>query len=206
MALLEVLGVTVRFGGVTAVDDAGLAVEPGTITGLIGPNGAGKTTLFNVISGLQPPTAGRVRFANHDVTRASVNSRARAGIGPRRRMRAVADGRRDHAMVRRVVLDLVEPVPPPVERVGDGGMLVGELRVPLELLAADEGPHLVQRVVRPCAAERGDGFSQRRVQRILVDVHAPVRLVVHDVRAAGLPAPAERTHVLTVPTRLSRSP
>jgi len=81
MALLEVLGVTVRFGGVTAVDDAGLAVEPGTITGLIGPNGAGKTTLFNVISGLQPPTAGRVRFANHDVTRASVNSRARAGIG-----------------------------------------------------------------------------------------------------------------------------
>jgi branched-chain amino acid transport system ATP-binding protein len=81
MALLEVVGVTVRFGGVTAVDDATFAVDEGTITGLIGPNGAGKTTLFNVISGLQAPTSGRVRFRNHDITRSSVNARARAGIG-----------------------------------------------------------------------------------------------------------------------------
>ena len=81
MALLEVVDVTVRFGGVTAVDDASFAVDDGTITGLIGPNGAGKTTLFNVITGLQSPTSGRVRFRNHDVTRSSVNSRARAGIG-----------------------------------------------------------------------------------------------------------------------------
>ena len=81
MALLEVVGVTVRFGGVTAVNDASFSVEEGTITGLIGPNGAGKTTLFNVISGLQSPTSGRVRFRDHDVTRSSVNHRARTGIG-----------------------------------------------------------------------------------------------------------------------------
>ncbi|HZZ96701.1 MAG TPA: ABC transporter ATP-binding protein [Jatrophihabitantaceae bacterium] len=81
MALLEVSGVTVRFGGVTAVDDASIAVDTGSVTGLIGPNGAGKTTLFNVISGLQSPTAGRIRFADHDITRSSVNARARAGIG-----------------------------------------------------------------------------------------------------------------------------
>ncbi len=69
MALLEVTGVTVQFGGVTAVNDASAErVEPGSITGLIGPNGAGKTTLFNVITGLQPPTKGRVRFRDHDVT------------------------------------------------------------------------------------------------------------------------------------------
>jgi branched-chain amino acid transport system ATP-binding protein len=80
MALLEVIGVTVKFGGITAVNDAHLSAEPGSITGLIGPNGAGKTTLFNVISGLQPPTAGRVRFKDHDVTRASVDSRAKAGM------------------------------------------------------------------------------------------------------------------------------
>ena len=81
MALLEVQGVTVQFGGVTAVNDASLSVEGRTVTGLIGPNGAGKTTLFNVISGLQPPTKGRVRFGNHDISKASVNARARLGMG-----------------------------------------------------------------------------------------------------------------------------
>src|SRR4051794_32641246 len=81
MALLEVTGVTVRFGGITAVDGASVAAEPGSITGLIGPNGAGKTTLFNVISGLQAPTSGRVRFKNVDITGASVDRRAKMGMG-----------------------------------------------------------------------------------------------------------------------------
>jgi branched-chain amino acid transport system ATP-binding protein len=81
MALLEVQGVTVQFGGVTAVNDASLSVDSGAVTGLIGPNGAGKTTLFNVISGLQPPTKGRVRFRNLDISKSSVNARARLGMG-----------------------------------------------------------------------------------------------------------------------------
>jgi branched-chain amino acid transport system ATP-binding protein len=80
MALLEVVGVTVKFGGITAVNDAQFGADGGTITGLIGPNGAGKTTLFNVISGLQPPTKGRVRFKDHDVTKSSVSSRAKMGM------------------------------------------------------------------------------------------------------------------------------
>ncbi|MDT4947734.1 MAG: hypothetical protein QOJ37_329 [Pseudonocardiales bacterium] len=81
MALLEVTRVTVRFGGITAVNDASLSVDLGTITGLIGPNGAGKTTLFNVITGLQSPTSGHVRFKNDDVTKATVNHRAKMGMG-----------------------------------------------------------------------------------------------------------------------------
>jgi branched-chain amino acid transport system ATP-binding protein len=81
VALLEAVGVTVKFGGITAVNDAHLSADPGSITGLIGPNGAGKTTLFNVITGLQPPTKGRVRFKNRDVTRSSVNHRAKLGMG-----------------------------------------------------------------------------------------------------------------------------
>ncbi|MEO6887133.1 MAG: ABC transporter ATP-binding protein [Jatrophihabitantaceae bacterium] len=81
MALLEVKDVTVRFGGVTAVNNASFSVDAGIITGLIGPNGAGKTTLFNVITGLQPPTHGSVVFRSRDVTKSTPNSRAKAGMG-----------------------------------------------------------------------------------------------------------------------------
>jgi len=81
MSLLHVDDVVVKFGGITAVNHANFTVEPGTITALIGPNGAGKTTCFNVISGLQRPTGGRVRFRDQDVTRATVHRRARRGMG-----------------------------------------------------------------------------------------------------------------------------
>ena len=81
MSLLQVEHVVVQFGGVTAVNDASFEVDPATITGLIGPNGAGKTTCFNVISGLQRPTKGRVRFRGQDVTSLSVDARARRGMG-----------------------------------------------------------------------------------------------------------------------------
>ena len=79
--LLELQEVTVRFGGHVAVDSVDLSVDPGTITGLIGPNGAGKTTTFNVITGLQAATTGRLRFAGQDITRARAHRRAQAGIG-----------------------------------------------------------------------------------------------------------------------------
>ena len=80
MARLEVTGVTVRFGGLTAVDGASFSVDAGQVTGLIGPNGAGKTTLFNVVTGLQPPTTGKVVFDGRDITMARPYRRARAGI------------------------------------------------------------------------------------------------------------------------------
>jgi branched-chain amino acid transport system ATP-binding protein len=81
MALLSAEHVSVRFGGVVALSDTSLEVEPGLVTGLIGPNGAGKTTLFNVITGLQDPTTGRVVLEGVDITDRSPYRRARMGIG-----------------------------------------------------------------------------------------------------------------------------
>jgi branched-chain amino acid transport system ATP-binding protein len=63
MALLEVQGVSKRFGGVRAVNDVSFRVEKGTIKAVIGPNGAGKTTLFNMVSGFVHPDAGTITFA-----------------------------------------------------------------------------------------------------------------------------------------------
>jgi branched-chain amino acid transport system ATP-binding protein len=80
VSLLRVQGVSKRFGGLLAVDDASLAVPEGAIVGLIGPNGAGKTTLFGVISGFIPPTAGRIEYNGVDLTGQPPHRRAQAGI------------------------------------------------------------------------------------------------------------------------------
>jgi branched-chain amino acid transport system ATP-binding protein len=80
MALLEVRGANVRFGGHAAVRDVDLDVDAGAVTGLIGPNGAGKTTLFNVITGLQETVGGRVLLSGQDLSGAKAHVRARRGI------------------------------------------------------------------------------------------------------------------------------
>jgi branched-chain amino acid transport system ATP-binding protein len=66
--LIRVSNVSLSFGGVHALQNCSLVVEPGTITGLIGPNGAGKTTLFNIVAGFLRPWRGRVELAGEDVT------------------------------------------------------------------------------------------------------------------------------------------
>jgi ABC-type branched-subunit amino acid transport system ATPase component len=80
MALLEVRNLTVRFGGLTAVNDVSFDVGHGQFVGLIGPNGAGKTTLMDAITGLVPST-GEIVFDGQEVSRLPAHRRIRAGIG-----------------------------------------------------------------------------------------------------------------------------
>lgn len=79
--LLEARALTKRFGGLTAVDRATLAVEEGTITALIGPNGAGKTTFFKMLAGEIEPTAGDIVFRGQCITGYGVARICRLGIG-----------------------------------------------------------------------------------------------------------------------------
>jgi ABC-type branched-subunit amino acid transport system ATPase component/ABC-type branched-subunit amino acid transport system permease subunit len=78
---LDVQGLTVRFGGLVALDAVDLRAPTGTITGLIGPNGAGKTTLFNACCGILRPNSGRIVFHGADISHRRVASRARLGLG-----------------------------------------------------------------------------------------------------------------------------
>ena len=79
-ALLQLDQVTIRFGGLTAVNAVDFVVHEGELCGLIGPNGAGKTTVFNLITGVYPPTDGTVSFAGRDVRGLRVDRIVELGI------------------------------------------------------------------------------------------------------------------------------
>ena len=81
MGLLELQDISVRFGGIAALDSVTLSIDSGIVSGLIGPNGAGKTTLFNVITGFQRANSGSVVLAGTDVSKLRPYQRARLGLG-----------------------------------------------------------------------------------------------------------------------------
>jgi len=120
---LEVRDLTVKYGGVTAVDDVSLTVQPGRVTGLIGPNGAGKTTFIDGVTGFTGLSGGTLWLDGEDITRWPVARRARAGVGRSFQslelfedvtvldnLRVASDPRDRLAYVR----DLVWPVNPPL--------------------------------------------------------------------------------------------
>jgi branched-chain amino acid transport system ATP-binding protein len=85
--VLDVSGVTVRFGGLTALDDVSLRAAPRQVTGIIGPNGAGKTTLLNSVCGFIRPASGTITFGSHELT--GVRPHRLAGLGVARTLQGV---------------------------------------------------------------------------------------------------------------------
>ena len=80
MSVLDVNDVTVRFGGIVALDGLSFSIDEGQICGLIGPNGAGKTTMFNVVSRIYQPVGGSVRYRDHDLLALPAHKIASIGI------------------------------------------------------------------------------------------------------------------------------
>jgi len=78
--MLEIQGLTKRFGGLTAVNDVSTRIERGKVNAIIGPNGAGKTTFFNLIGGVHLPSAGRILLNGEDVTHCHADEMALRGV------------------------------------------------------------------------------------------------------------------------------
>ncbi len=77
---LEAAGISIRFGGIVALNNVAVSVSPGEIVGLVGPNGAGKTTLFNCLTGVAQPQEGRVQIEGQDISHLRLEHRIRLGI------------------------------------------------------------------------------------------------------------------------------
>jgi ABC-type branched-subunit amino acid transport system ATPase component/branched-subunit amino acid ABC-type transport system permease component len=123
-ATLVATGITVRFGGVTAVNNVSLEVRPGQIVGLIGPNGAGKTTFIDAVTGFVRPASGEVRLNDQRIDRWSVHRRTRAGVSRsfqslelfedvtvRDNLRAASDARDRMAYITNLVHPRNQPLP-----------------------------------------------------------------------------------------------
>jgi ABC-type branched-subunit amino acid transport system ATPase component len=207
---LEVVDLSVRYGGNLAVDHASLSAPVGRLTGLIGPNGAGKTTTFNACSGLLRPTTGHVLLFGEDITRRSPAARARRGLGRTfQRMelftsmtvaenvalgreaglagsnplRQLVGSRRTTAAVRRIVDEALE-----VCGIGDlasraaGTLSTGQRRL-VELARAYAGDYRLLLLDEPSSGldpAESEGFGQI-LRRIVDERGLGILLVEHDM-------------------------
>jgi len=143
MSLLEVEGLSVRFGGLRAVRELTFSVERGEILGLIGPNGAGKTTVFNLVTGFVRPSAGVVRLEGQPLT-----------------------GLRPHAVVRRGAARTFQIVKPfPGLSVRENVTVAAFVRHPLRRDAEVRADEVLERVKTPAAVVPGASTASIRSLR-----------------------------------------
>jgi ABC-type branched-subunit amino acid transport system ATPase component len=173
-ALLELDGLTKRFGGVVAVDGCSFAAEAGKITGLIGPNGSGKTTVFNLVTGFIEPDEGTVRFEGREIQGSGPGKVFRLGVG-RTFQLARTFGR----------LTALENLLVPVRRTGAHGLLRG-------FRAADQAARAREMLDRLRIGHVADehvgrlSYGQRRLVELGALMMCDPKLVLLDEPAAGV--------------------
>uniref|UniRef100_A0A831XF84 ABC transporter ATP-binding protein n=1 Tax=Geobacter metallireducens TaxID=28232 RepID=A0A831XF84_GEOME len=180
--MLEVQGITQRFGGVTALEDVSFRVAEGAITGIIGPNGAGKTTLFNIVTGIYTPTSGTVHLQGKNVTRFAPERLASLGM--------VRTFQNIELFGRMTVL---ENVMVGLHTKGKSGILASSLRLPWQMA---EERKLRQRAlhwleftgIADLAATEAGGlpFGKGRLLEIARALALEPKVILMDEPAAGL--------------------
>ena len=183
--MLHVQGLSRRFGGVYAVEDVSLRIEPGELRGVIGPNGAGKSTLFHLIAGHLKPSAGRVSLADEAIDRLRPDQRARRGIS------IVYQGDR---IFRR--MSVRENVMVGSHCNAGHGFLEAALRLPRcrheERVLRAEADAMLERVGLSAVADQAAEslpLGQQRTMQLARALVAKPRLLLLDEPAAGLRAP-----------------
>jgi branched-chain amino acid transport system ATP-binding protein len=180
--LLSVRGVTLRFGGIVALDDVSFDVLPGQIAGLIGPNGAGKTTLFNCLSRLYQPGAGDIQFEGRSLISVLRHRIAPAGIGRTFQNVALFDR-----------LTVLENVMIGRHSRTSGGFVANALRLPFvsrqETAARDKAMELIEFMNLGAVTHRiaaGLPFPIRKRVELARALAAEPKLLLLDEPAAGL--------------------
>ena len=194
--LIEASGLTMRFGGVVAVDDVDFRLEESELRCLIGPNGAGKSTFFKCLTGQYRPTAGSVWFRGHDITAAATHEIARMGVGIKTQIPnvfngldvhenvrlAAARGGRTHSEIKRIIDEVLT-------RVGIGELaarIVGRLahgqRQLVELAIVLAGEPQVILLDEPTAGMTNE--ETERTAEIIKEINRTTALIVveHDMQ------------------------
>lgn len=186
MSGLRVEGLRKDYGGVTALLDVSLAVEPGERRAIIGPNGAGKTTLFRLISGQAAPTRGRVYLDGDDVTQLPVHARANRGLGQTFQRNNLFPGLTviDHLRLalqhrRGRAWQMVRPL------VSDRA-LTAEAEARLEALGLHDLRHQPARAL---------AYGQQRALEVALALAAEPRILLLDEPTAGM-SPAETAEMI----------
>lgn len=198
MALLEIEGLTVRFGGLTSISQLDFTVESGAIVALIGPNGAGKTTAFNVITGVYEPTEGSVRFEGRPIGGRPSHAISRLGIG-----RTFQNIRLFRGLT---AAENVRAALAAAERSGIGDVVRAARWRRREAELMEEARRLLGRLGLAREADAAAGglpYGEQRLLEIARALATRPRLLLLDEPAAGM-NPAEKQGLRALVARLRR--